>query len=318
VALLGLAAVGNSGRVRAEEPTKAAAEKPAPENVDDLRAIEKQVAAVVAKVQAATVGVRIGSSQGSGVIVTKDGYVLTAGHVSGKPDREVALIFPDGKTVKGKTLGYNPTIDSGLIKITEEGEWPAVEMGHSNDLKRGQWVVALGHPGGYLKGRTPPVRLGRILTTGQTLIRTDCTLVGGDSGGPLFDLEGRVIGIHSRIGGTLTENVHVPVETYRDTWAALVKGDTIGKESEAAFLGVGADPDADECKLNNITEDSPAAKAGLKVDDVVTAFEGRKVAGFADLSALVRGKKPGDEVTLEVRRGDEKMKIKVTLTKRPD
>ncbi len=233
VLAFGLLAFGLLQPSRADEPQpKSAPLKTVPENVDDLRAIEKRVQAVVAKVTPAVVGVRVGAAQGSGVIIDKDGTVLTAGHVSGLPGRDAQIILPDGKKLKAKTLGQNKGIDSGMLKITDEGDWPAVEMGKSSDLKPGQWVVAIGHPGGYRSNRTPVVRVGRILTVNKFLIRTDCTLVGGDSGGPLFDMEGRVIGIHSRIGGAITENVHVPVDTYRETYAKLAKG-----ESWGGFLG---------------------------------------------------------------------------------
>src|SRR5947209_6835185 len=120
-----------SARAAAEERTAlserslaAVLDKPAPENVEDLKAIEVQVQAVLQKVLPCTVGVRVGGSWGSGVIVREEGYVLTAGHVSSQPDREVTLILMDGRQVKGKTLGANHRIDSGLIKITEEGTWP--------------------------------------------------------------------------------------------------------------------------------------------------------------------------------------------------
>src|SRR5262249_46582566 len=189
-------------------------DKVAPENIEELKAIQLQVRKVLEKAIPCTVGIRIGAAQGSGVIVSKDGYVLTAGHVSGTPGKDCTLVLPDGKTVKGKTLGVNRGIDSGMIKIVEEREWPFVEIGKSADLKAGQWCIATGHPGGYKNGRSPVVRVGRILTPGKSAITSDCTLVGGDSGGPLFDMSGRVIGIHSRIGGSITSNVHVPVDTY--------------------------------------------------------------------------------------------------------
>ncbi len=208
-------------------PAAPEATRPAPLTVDDLRALEKQVQAVVAKVRPATVGVAIGPNQGSGVLV-EGGYVLTAGHVSGLPGRDVVLHLADGRTVKGKTLGHNGSIDSGLIKITEDGKWPTAELGNSAALKRGQWVVAIGHPGGFRPNRTPVVRLGRVLDAGAGFIRTDCTLVGGDSGGPLFDLDGKVVGIHSRISTAITANVHVPVDTYTATWASLVRGKAWG------------------------------------------------------------------------------------------
>src|SRR5260370_78301 len=117
--------------------------KPVPETVADLRALEKQVQAVVAKVAPATVGLRMGPSQGSGVLI-KDGYVLTAGHVSGQPGRAAVIVLPDGRTLKGKALGRNGGIDSGLIKISDKGKWPTVEVGKSAGLKKGQWVISIG------------------------------------------------------------------------------------------------------------------------------------------------------------------------------
>jgi serine protease Do len=212
--------------VKQVKPTPAL--KPVPENVEDLRALEKQVQAVIARVQPATVGVIIGAAQGSGVIV-KDGYVLTAGHVSGKPGRTAIIRLADGRKLKGKTLGNNAGIDSGLIKIDEAGTYPTVEMGKSADLKKGQWVVSIGHPGGFRPNRPPVVRLGRVQSATPTAIITDCALVGGDSGGPLFDLEhGKVIGIHSRIGLFISQNFHVPMDTYVTTWEKLAKGESWG------------------------------------------------------------------------------------------
>lgn len=206
----------------------------APENVDDLVSIEKHVQRVIERVNPTVVGIIVGKGQGSGVIISEDGLVLTAGHVSGKPGQDAIVRLVDGTTRKAKTLGQNKGIDSGMVQIipdpAKKGEkFPFLEMGKSADLKTGQWVLAIGHPGGFRPNRTPPVRLGRILMTNQFLIRTDCTLVGGDSGGPLFDMHGKVVGIHSRIGGKeITENVHVPVDTYRQTWDKLVKGESWG------------------------------------------------------------------------------------------
>lgn len=314
--------IGLTASLSADEPVKAlppALEKPAPEGLDDLRAIQKQTRGVLAKVIPATVGVRIGQAQGSGVIVSKDGLVLTAGHVSGQPGRDAILIFPDGKTVKGKTLGANAGVDSGLIQITDKGEWPFVEMGKSSGLKRGQWCLAIGQPGGYHKGRTPPVRLGRILEQDRSIIRTDCALVGGDSGGPLFDMQGRVIGIHSRIGGQLTANIHVPVDAYRDDWDRLVNSEIFGGPTpNGPFVGVRGDLEGDDCRILRVVPDSPADKAGLKVDDIIQKFNGRKIASFEEFIAAVQKKKVGDEVSLEVLRGKETLTVKLKLGKRPE
>lgn len=184
VLFLSILIPGSSGgeKTKTKLPTKPSGpaalsvlDKPAPETVDDLRAIEKQVQVVVAKVQAATVGVFIGRGAGSGVIV-KDGYVLTAGHVLGKPRQDVVLRLPDGRKLKGKSLGKNGGIDSGLIKIEDKGTYPSVEMGKSASLKKGQWVVSIGHPGGYRPNRTPVVRLGRVQSVTNSVVMTDCAL----------------------------------------------------------------------------------------------------------------------------------------------
>jgi len=324
LALLGLIAWGAASSVADEPKTigspPAVFDKPAPESIEDLKAIQEHLKNVLAKVVPCTVGVRVGGAQGSGVIISEDGYVLTAGHVSGKPDRDVTILLADGRKLKGKTLGANRSIDSGLIKITDEGKYPFIEMGKSADLKKGQWCVTVGHPGGYNPERTPVVRLGRILNNQNTVITTDCTLVGGDSGGPLFDMTGKVIGIHSRIGGTITANMHVPVDTYRETWDRLAKGEEwgsgIGRPTNPAYLGVQRDPDAKDCKIAKVDAGSPAEKAGLKDNDVVTKFDGQNVGTFDELISLVGKKKPGDEVAVEVKRGEETVALKVTIGKR--
>ncbi len=196
-----------------------------PKNVAELRTLESQIQKVVEKVLPCTVGVQIGSSSGSGVIVSEDGYVMTAGHVVGEPGRDVTFTFADGKTAQGKTLGMFKDADAGLMKITDEGKWPFAEKGRSADLKSGAWCLAIGHPLGYQKQRPPVIRVGRVLRLRDMVIQTDCPLVGGDSGGPLVDLQGKVIGINSRIGGSTNMNFHVPVDLFHDHWDRLVKGD---------------------------------------------------------------------------------------------
>src|SRR4030095_1140333 len=99
------------------------------------------------------------------------------------------------------------------------------EMGASDAVKYRQWCLATGHPGGYQEDRQAVLRLGRVSDNESGAIVTDCTLVGGDSGGPLFDLDGRVIGINSRIGQNLAANMHVPVNTYRSSWERMAKGE---------------------------------------------------------------------------------------------
>jgi serine protease Do len=309
------AAFSTAAAAAADAGFSPAVEKLVPENLEDLRAIQAQVQNVVRKVLPCTVGVRVGGAWGSGVIVRADGYVLTAGHVSAQADRDVTILLADGRRIKGKTLGANHGIDSGLVKITEEGTWPFAPMGSSTDLKPGQWCLATGHPGGYKPGRTPVARLGRILDLTDKFIQTDCKLVGGDSGGPLFDLHGQVIGIHSRIGTQLTANLHVPVDTYRDTWNRLVKAEVWGSRMGRGF-GMELDTNSKECRIAKIVAGAPADKAGLKVDDVIIGFDGQKISNSEEMVAQARRKRPGDEVPVEVLRGEKRVSLKLVIGRR--
>src|SRR5688572_18983049 len=146
-----------------------------PASVADLIDLESRIRQVVEKVLPATVGLIIGQGQGSGVIISPDGYVLTAAHVAGKPGARVWVILPDGKRYRGISLGVNRRLDDGLVKITDPDapELPWAPLGSADALPVGSWTVALGHPGGYQKDRPPVVRVGRILTKGNDFVLTD-------------------------------------------------------------------------------------------------------------------------------------------------
>ncbi len=285
-----------------------------PKSVEELKAMESHVQRLNAKISAATVGVRVGAAMGSGVIVSETGVVLTAAHVNGKPGLDVDFIFPDGTIKKGKTMGMNRRVDGGMMKITDPGKYPFVERGDSTELKRGQWVVATGHPNGYQKGRRPVLRLGRVLDAGRTTLVTDCKLVGGDSGGPLFDMDGKVVGIHSRISGPIAANMHVPVSTFDADWDRYALGESWGPVGRGGpFIGVEGDPDAGDAKIVAVRPDSPAEKAGIKAGDVIVKFDGRKVNSFERLASLVSGKRPGATVRVEVMRDDEKVALELVV-----
>jgi serine protease Do len=317
-----LTAVLSAGVALADPVTKdlpappAAVTKPAPQSLDDLKAIQDRARAVLDKIIPTTVCLRVGGATGSGVIVSEDGLVLTAGHVSGEPGRKIKIVLYDGRVVNGETLGRNREIDSGMARITDKGPWPYAELGVSKDLKAGQWCIATGHPGGFKKDRPPVVRVGRVGVFNDSLIQTDCTLVGGDSGGPLFDMTGRVIGIHSRIGNPIVANIHVPADTYREYWDQLAAGEKVGENP--VWLGVRADMDAKNCRLGEITPDSPADKAGLKAGDVIVKFAGKDVGSYQDMVRLLQRRKPGEDVDVEVKRKDETVDLTVTLGKRKD
>ena len=291
-----------------------------PSSLAELKAMQQHQLALAEKVTECTVGIVVGPAHGSGVIVSQDGYVLTAAHVAEPPReggprrKDVIFILPDGRRVRGESCGLYRTLDAGLMKITETGPWPFAEMANSGDLRVGQWCVATGHPGGYEAGRKPVVRIGRVLQTDKSAITTDCTLVGGDSGGPLLDMNGRVIGINSRIGRQLTSNMHVPIAAFHATWDRLVKGDVWGNIPGAGpMLGVKGDARSDAAKVASLISGGPAEKAGLQAGDVIVKFAGQPVKDFAALQAFVNDSQPGDKVALEIDRGGKSLTIELVL-----
>lgn len=270
-------------------------------------------------VTACTVGIVIGSSHGSGVIVSKDGYVLTAAHVAGEPNRKATVILPDGSEVSGQSLGVYRTLDAGLMKIDKPGPWPYAELAKSDEVKVGQWCVATGHPGGFEEGRKPVVRIGRVLLRDKSAITTDCTLVGGDSGGPLFDMEGHVLGINSRIGRFMTTNMHVPIAAYHNSWGRLVKGDAWGHFlGSGPYLGVQGEPDSKAARISHVIAGTPAEKAGIKAGDVIVKYNGQGIGDFASLQGRVGESQPGERVTLEVLRDGKRVQLDVVLGEREE
>ena len=287
----------------------------------DLKLLQDRFQSVAAQGLQTTVGVRLGSGNGSGVIISKDGYVLTAAHVIGAPGRNVAIILKDGKMLKGKTLGLFVGADAGLIKVETDEDLPFSEMGNAKKLTTGAWCLALGHSGGVQRERTAPLRVGRLLFNRPTTLVTDCALVGGDSGGPLFDLDGKVIGIHSRIGSSLKSNLHVPVNVYQETWKKLAKGDVWGapkrrpsSRGARPFLGVGSDPNGDGAAvLGRIFDGSAAAKAGMQIGDRVLQFGKVKVTSYRSLTEAIGKHKPGDRIKVRLERDGKQIEVDLRL-----
>lgn len=191
---------------------------------------QEQIQETAKRVMPAVVSITDQQSFGSGVVISKDGLVLTAGHVIIDSDRDFEVLFPDGRRVSAKPLGKNLNADAGMLKLEDFGDdpLPFVEVGTADSVRLGDWVVAIGHAGGYDLGRTPPLRLGRVLRKESEAFTSDCTIIGGDSGGPLFDLDGRLIGIHSSIGDSIVENRHVSIQVFLDDWDRLESGESWG------------------------------------------------------------------------------------------
>ncbi len=296
----------------------------AEDTLEDLLRIETKVQAVVSKTLPAVVAVTDGQGFGSGVIVNENGLILTAGHVMASPFEDgYEVIFSDGRRLKAKPLGKNLDVDGGMVQITEPGPFPFVDVA-VNPPSLGEWVITLGHSGGYDVGRKPPVRTGRILEMRDHQIITDAVLIGGDSGGPLFNLSGEVIGIHSSIGDSIAENRHVSVNTMRRDWTRLVAGDSWGtlpelapghREMKRARIGVVVDKSAANAVVKSVHKNSPAARAGIRAGDVITRFDDVTVVDSDRLIELVKTKRPGDGFNVEIQRNGYTFSVYVILEK---
>ncbi len=297
----------------------AAFSKAAPGSIADLKLMEQQVKALLARVSPAVVAVEVGFASGSGVVISERGLVLTAGHVCGRPGREVRFTFSDGRTARGKTLGVDYESDTGLMRITDPGLWPCAATGDLDHAKIGDWVLALGHPGGFDPRRSMVVRLGRIIRMADEAIQTDCTISPGDSGGPLFDMYGRVIAIHSAISRSVAENFHVPISEFYLTWDELANGGRSAGDPERprAYVGATVRDDSGGCLVNEVEEYGPAFNAGLRAGDRVLKVDGRDIKVAAMFRRWVSEARPGEPLTLEVKRGAKTISMEIVLQSPP-
>ncbi len=296
-------------------------------SVDDLIETQAAIRAVVRENTGATVGLlsaRTGGS-GSGVIVSKEGLILTAAHVI-EGSETVEVIFPDGRTTRGTVLGFDRTRDQGMVQIAEKADWPFVQLGSSVEKKPGDWVVALGHPGGYDPVRTPPVRLGRILSINAVgFFTTDCKLIGGDSGGPLFDLEGKLVGIHSSIGGSRTTSVnnHAGISDFVVSWDRLKSGERWGTYGvidipEGPMIGIVFDMRLQRfgVRVDQVVKGGPAAIGGIRPGDHIIAIDDEEIDSPSALKLRIAQRRPGDEVNVKVLRRGKVMDTVVVLVQR--
>ncbi len=281
----------------------------APENLEGVRLLEQHVLNLLEKIRPATVAL----SGGSGVVVSQDGYILTCAHVNQRPGRQVTVTFPDGKSVKAITLGNNHGVDAGMVKIMEAGEYPFVPMGSSADAQPGQWCLAVGYPVSFSRGLQPAVRLGRVSVNKPRMIVSDCAIMGGDSGGPLFDLYGNVIAINSRVNNSLEMNIHVPVDVYRASWDRFVTSQDWSDQNPRTYLGITRDEEYERVRVAQVKPNSPAARAGIQVGDLISAFDEQPVATFDELLGHMSRHKPKDSVQLTILRGHETFHVSIEL-----
>lgn len=264
---------------------------------------------------------------GSGFIVSKDGLILTNAHVVDAAE-EVTVKLSDRREYKAKVLGSDPATDVAVLKI-DANNLPVVSLGDPSRIGVGDYVLAIGSPFGFEQSATA----GIISAKGRSLpgdgyvpfIQTDVAVNPGNSGGPLFDMSGNVVGINSQIysrsGGYQGVSFAIPIDLALRIKDQIV---TTGKVSHAR-LGVSIQEvnqslaesfklkQPDGALVSSVTPGSAAAKAGLEPGDVILSFNGQPIGRSGDLPALVGAAKPGDKATLEVWRDGKKIEVPVVL-----
>jgi serine protease Do len=268
---------------------------------------------------------------GSGVIVDKEGLIVTNNHVVGDA-KEVEVRLSDKSKFIGQVIGRDPDTDIAIVKITPTGELPTVPFGDSSKVRVGQWAMAVGNPFsldrtvtlGVVSGlERDAVRLSRY----EAFIQTDASINPGNSGGPLFNIKGEVIGINTAIinyaqgiGFAIPSNMVQQVVGQLRIRGKVTRG-WLGvgiQEVTAELAGKFGIKENDGVLVNDVFENEPAARAGLKPGDIIIKVDGRRVETPAGLSRAVAGLTPGTKIELDVIRNGERRTLTVDLGERKE
>lgn len=266
---------------------------------------------------------------GSGFIISSDGYLLTNHHVVDGAD-EILVTLTDRREFKGRLIGSDRRTDVALVKIDASG-LPAVKIGDPNKVKVGEWVIAIGSPFGLDNTVTAGIVSAKGRETGEYLpfIQTDVAVNPGNSGGPLINMRGEVIGINSQIfttsGAYAGISFAIPIDEAMNvaeqlrTVGRVIRGRigvTIGDVGKdvAEAIGLGRPRGA---LVSAVERDSPAEKAGVEAGDVILRFAGRDIERSSDLPRIVGGTKPGTRVAMQVFRKGKTVDLQVTVAELP-
>jgi serine protease Do len=271
-------------------------------------------------------GPRLREGQGSGFIISSDGLLLTNHHVVAH-SRKLKVNFSDGSYANAVLLGSDPDLDVALLQLPQDREWPWVELGSSGHVEVGDWVVAAGNPLGLGLSVTAGIISGKGRPSGfsglQEFLQTDAAINLGNSGGPLFGLDGRVIGINTMIiAGANTVGFSVPIDLVKDvledlrTSGRVVRG-FIGVTTEPLSLAEAHDLGVSHgAVVRNVHPETPAAEAGLRTGDVIVAVDDRSVEDAVALTRAISRHRPGDTIGIKVVRDGEFVVVKATLVDR--
>lgn len=269
--------------------------------------------------------------QGTGFIISKEGYILTNHHVVGDADK-ITVKLKDGKELDAKIVGTDPKSDIAIIKIKGNKSLPVLPMGDSDALEVGEWVMAVGNPFGL----THTITVGVVSAKGRTsvgitdyedFIQTDAAINPGNSGGPLVNIRGEVIGINSAIfsksGGYMGIGFAIPVNMVKAVKKQLIEDGTVTRGHLGVIIQDLSDDfvnsfDLDSKKgvlISDVTKDSPAEKGGIKRGDVVIEFNGKAVSATGHFRNMVSLVPPGSNVKLKVIRNGKEKTLSVKIGK---
>ena len=268
---------------------------------------------------------------GSGFIVSPDGYILTNAHVVDGAS-EVTVKLSDKRELKAKVVGVDPMTDVAVVKVDASG-LPAVKIGDPHRTKVGEWVAAIGSPFGMDHSVTSGIvsAKSRNLPNERLVpfIQTDVAVNPGNSGGPLFNMAGEVIGVNSQIysttGGYMGMSFAIPIDVAMKVKDELVEhgkvtrgriGVTVQELNPALAQSFGLD-ESRGALVSNVEAGGPAAKGGLQAGDVVIGFNGKPIESSGELPAIVADTQPGETVNVRVVRNGAEQDVKVTVTEMP-
>lgn len=274
------------------------------------------------------------TSLGSGFIISGDGYVLTNNHVVDGADT-VTVRLQDRRVLTAKVVGADPQYDIALLKVDPKGGLSPVSIGDSRTLKPGQWVLAIGSPFGFDYTVTQGIvsAVGRNLGSQDqpytSFIQTDVPINRGNSGGPLFDLQGRVVGVNSQIysntGGYQGVAFSIPIDVAMNVVKQLKEKGYVSRGQLGVMVQQVSDDMVKALKLDNasgaavtqVNKGSAADKAGIRPGDVILAYNGQGINQSADLPPLVGQTPPGSKATLEILRDGKRENVPVTVAEMP-
>ena len=270
-------------------------------------------------------------SLGSGVIVSQEGHIVTNQHVVADVD-EVSIRLSDGREVPARIIGADAATDIAVLKVTGVKVTP-LAFADSDQVKVGQWVVAVGNPFGFDETVTDGIisAKGRAMEdSANDFFQTNAAINPGNSGGPLLDLRGEIIGINSSIyagagtGSWQGLGFAIPSNTARRALAAIIKtgrvahgylGVNVRSPELAARMGL---PQVDGAYVSAVTPGSPAEKAGIRKGDIITALGSHPVHNFTELRTQIAGVETGSSVAVAVRRGSESVTLTAQIVEQPE